>query len=233
MIDKISERENLWRHFFKNPRRHYNMYMYKLMEFPQYIIYDKDLMDNKKAKWSEFFGNENPICLEIGCGSGGFSKEIARQNPNKNFIALELRFKRLWSCAKKCSDIDLKNIVFLRRRAEDLKEFLAQEISEVYINFPDPWENEEKNRVIQKSFFDSLDNILKVEGKIFFKTNHDVYHEDVANLVKDLENYEVVYKTSDLHKSEKAEQNIRTEFENLFLHKHDKNINYLEIIKIK
>ena len=74
---------------------------------------------------------------------------------------------------------------------------------------------------------------MKVGGILFFKTDHDQYYQDVLDLVKNLENYQVIYHTADLHQSEKAENNIKTEFEHLFLHKHNKNINYIEIQKVK
>ena len=107
------------------------------------------------------------------------------------------------------------------------------EISGVYINFPDPWEGEEKKRVINEELFSKLDVILKIDGKLFFKTDHEKYYEDVLELVKTLENYEIVYHTRDLHNSEKVNENIKTEFEQMFLSKHNMNIKYIEIKKVK
>lgn len=113
-----------------------------------------------------------------------------------------------------------------------MEDFLTDnEISEMYINFPDPWEGTEKNRIIQEKLFKTLDKIMKKDGVLYFKTDHDMYYNDVLELVETLDNYEVVYHTSDLHNSEKAGNNIKTEFEQLFLHKHNKNINYIEIKK--
>lgn len=101
----------------------------------------------------------------------------------------------------------------------------------MYINFPDPWEGNEKNRIIQEKLFKILEKIMKIGGKLFFKTDHDIYYKDVLELVKSLDNFEVIYHINDLHSSEKAETNIKTEFEQLFLNKHKKNINYIEILK--
>ena len=135
--------------------------------------------------------------------------------------------------AQKCKKRNIKNVVFLRKRGEELEDFLADnEISEMYINFPDPWEGTEKNRIIQEKLFKTLDKIMKKDGMLYFKTDHDIYYNDVLELVKTLDNYKVIYHTSDLHNSEKVENNIKTEFEQLFLHKHNKNINYIEIKKI-
>ena len=228
-----NEKKDLWKHFFHSEKSNYNIYMYKLLDYPEYIIYDSELMKEKKGKWNQFFKNDNPIALEIGTGSGNFMRQLAERNPNKNFIGLELRFKRLVLSAEKCKKRAMKNVALLRKRGEEIEEFLGKnEISEMYINFPDPWEGTEKNRIIQESLFKTLDNIMKKDGILYFKTDHDVYYSDVLDLVKTLENYEVIYHTSDLHNSEKAENNIKTEFEQLFLHKYNKNINYIEIKKI-
>ena len=227
------EAKDLWKHFFHSEKSNYNIYMYKLLDYPEYIMYDNDVMKEKKSKWSEYFGNSNPIAVEIGTGSGNFMYQLAERNPNKNFIGLELRFKRLVLATQKCKKRNLKNVAFLRKRGEELEDFLADnEISEMYINFPDPWEGTEKNRIIQERLFKTLDKIMKKDGMLYFKTDHDMYYSDVLELVKTLDNYEVIYHTSDLHNSEKAENNIKTEFEQLFLHKHNKNINYIEIKKI-
>ncbi len=227
------EAKDLWKHFFHSEKSNYNIYMYKLLDYPEYIMYDNDVMKAKKSKWNEYFGNSNPIAVEIGTGSGNFMYQLAERNPNKNFIGLELRFKRLVLATQKCQKRNIKNVAFLRKRGEELEDFLAEnEISEMYINFPDPWEGTEKNRIIQERLFETLDKIMKKDGVLYFKTDHDTYYSDVLELVKTLKNYEVVYHTSDLHNSEKAENNIKTEFEQLFLHKHNKNINYIEIKKL-
>lgn len=227
-------KEELWSHFFKNPRKNYNPYMYKLLEYPEYIIYDKKIMESYKNKWKEFFKNDNPIYLEIGSGSGNFAQGMAMRYRERNHIGLELRFKRLVLSANKVKRDNSTNALFLRRRSEEILDFIGEnEISGIYVNFPDPWEENEKNRVVQEDFFKALDVILKKDGMFFFKTDHDKYYSDILELVENLENYEVVFHTDDLHKSEKAIDNIKTEFEQLFLCKHNKNINYIEIKKIK
>ena len=127
----------------------------------------------------------------------------------------------------------LKNLLFLRRRGEEIVNFIGdEEIEGVYINFPDPWEGNEKNRILQPKLFELFDKIMKKGGVLYFKTDHDGYYNDVLEFSKELENYEVIYHTDDLHNSPKAIDNIKTEFENLFINKHNKNINYIEIKKL-
>ena len=227
--------DTLWRHFFTNPRTNYNPYMVKLVEYPKHIIYDKDIMDSYKGQWNQkAFSNNNPIYLEIGSGSGNFAIGMAEKYPERNHLALEIRFKRLVLSANKAVKRNLNNVVFLRRRGEEITNFIENgEIEGLYINFPDPWEGNEKNRILQPKLFELLDVIMNVEGTLFFKTDHDQYYSDVLEFSKDLKNYEVIYHTPDLHNSPKAVDNIRTEFEDLFICKHNKNINYIEIKKIK
>ncbi len=191
-------------------------------------------MDSYKGKWNEFFKNDNPIYLEIGSGSGNFAQGMVARYPDRNHMALELRFKRLVLSARKVKRDKAQNALFLRRRGEEVLDFVAEnEVDGIFVNFPDPWEENEKNRVVQESFFKILDVILKKGGIFYFKTDHDKYYQDILDLVDQLEGYEVIYCTNDLHNSEKAEQNIKTEFEQLFLCKHNKNINYIEIEKTK
>jgi len=227
-------KKEYWNHFFKRPKKNYNPYMERLKEYPEYIMYDREIMDSYKGKWKEYFGNENPIYIEIGSGSGNFAIGMCEKYPERNHMAIELRFKRLHSSGRKAKRSNLENVLFIRRYGEEIPEFVGEnEITGMYINFPDPWEGNEKNRIIQLPLFETLDKVLKIGGKLFFKTDHDVYYEDVLELSKKLKNYKVVYNTPDLHNSEKSEDNILTEFEQLFLNKFQKNINYIEIEKIK
>ena len=227
-------KEEMWKHFFLTKKKGYNKYMFQLLDYPEHIIYNKEIMDNYKGNWKKHFNNSKDLYLEIGSGSGNFISELSKRESNNNFLCLELRFKRLILATKKIANLENRNVVFLRRRAEEISNFIGEkEISGLYINFPDPWEENEKNRVLQEKFFtDILDIILKKNGKIFFKTDHDKYYNDILQLIETLNNYKVVFHTTDLHNSEKNENNIKTEFEQLFLYKHNKNINYMEIEKV-
>ena len=229
----INEKE-ICKYFFEKPKKNYNKYMCEMLEFPEYLMYNNESVDSYRGKWSEFFQNDNNIYLEIGCGSGNFTVKNAQKFKDRNYIALELRFKRLVLAAKKSKKRNLNNILFIRKRAETILDFIGKnEITGVYVNFPDPWEGEERKRVISEDLFSRLDIILKTGGKLFFKTDHEQYYEDVLELVNNIDNYKVIYRTKDLHNSEKSEENIRTEFEEMFLSKHNMNIKYIEIEKVK
>ncbi len=230
---EIVNGKELWKYFFEKPKRNYNKYMYEMVDYPDYLMYDNEKVDTYKGRWNEFFKNDNDIFLEIGCGSGNFTVGNAEKFKDRNYIALELRFKRLVLGARKSQKRNLKNILFIRKRGETILDFFApEEISGVYVNFPDPWEGEEHKRLISRELFSKLDIILKNNGKLFFKTDHQQYYENVLELLKELEKYRVVYHTDDLHNSEKAQDNIKTEFEQMFLSKHNMNIKYIEVEKI-
>ena len=231
---KIINEKEIWKYFFEKPKKNYNKYMYEMLEFPEYLMYNNKSVDEYRGKWNEFFQNNNDIYLEIGCGSGNFTVVNAQKFKDRNYIALELRFKRLVLGAKKSKKRNLNNILFVRKRAETVLDFIGEnEITGVYINFPDPWEGEEKKRVINENLFVRLDTIMKSGGMLFFKTDHEQYYEDVLELVDRLDNYKTIYHTKDLHNSEKADENIRTEFEEMFLSKHNMSIKYIEIKKVK
>lgn len=230
---EIVNGKEVWKYFFEKPKKNYNKYMYEMVNYPKYLMYDNEKVSTYKGKWNEFFQNDNDVFLEIGCGSGNFTVKNAEKFKNRNYIALELRFKRLIMGARKSQKRNLENILFIRKRGESILELFSQkEVSGVYINFPDPWEGEERKRVISKDLFEKLNIILKDNGKLFFKTDHQKYYEDVLELVKELSEYNILYHTNDLHNSEKAEYNIKTEFEEMFLSKHSMNIKYIEIEKI-
>ena len=226
--------KELWQYFFNKPKKHYNKYMFEMEKYPDYIIYDEEQIDNNKGKWSEFFKNNNDIYLEIGCGSGNFTVKNAEKFTDRNFIGLELRLKRLVMSAKKSEKRDLKNIIFLRKRGEKLLEFLSDgEITGIYVNFPDPWEGEEDKRLVNLELFEKLDSCLLIGGKFFFKTDHLDYYRYVLDLLKKLENYKLVFNTDNLYSTEKKDDNIQTEFEQMFISKHKMNIKYIELEKIR
>lgn len=221
----------MWENFFDNEKKFLNPYIHRMVEHQDYIIYDKKRIDSTGGKWKEVFSNENPLFLEIGSGSGNFAVKNGEKYSNRNYLGVELRFKRLVLAAGKARKRELKNIMFLRRNGNDLTKFIGEnEIDGLYINFPDPWEKKVKNRIISQRLFEQLRKIMKKSAKLYFKTDHYGYYCDVLELMKEVEGFKVVYHTDDLHKSEIGENNLTTEFEDLFL-KQGLKINYIEIEK--
>ena len=119
----INEKE-IWKYFFEKPKKNYNKYMCEMLEFPEYLMYNNESVDSYRGKWSEFFQNDNNIYLEIGCGSGNFTVKNAQKFKDRNYIALELRFKRLVLAAKKSKKRNLNNINVIRKRSVTIFDFI-------------------------------------------------------------------------------------------------------------
>ena len=211
----------MWQNFFDRPKRNYNPYMERMRDYPFYIQWDKETINAKKSLWKEHFQNDNEIYLEIGSGQGNFTVANALRYQNKNFLGIELKFKRLCMSAVKAEKRSLKNITFIRRWGQEILEFIGEgEISGMFINFPDRWDGNEKNRIISEDLFKkTLASILKKDGKLFFKTDHTGYYEDVLALMPSIEGFKVTYSTDDLHNDPRGFENIKTEFEELFTKK--------------
>lgn len=224
--------KELWTYFFNKPKNHYNQYMFEMINYESFLYFDEEEILSFKKNWSKVFNNTNPIFLEIGSGSGNFLIELASKNPLCNYIGDELRLKRLVYASRKAKNHSLNNVKFIRIDANKLDKFLDNgELSGIYINFPDPWENEEHKRILSNDLLEKLYPILKENGKIFFKTDHTDYYNSVLKLISKNEKYKLVFNTDDLHSTELRHDNIKTEFEHLFINKIKTTIKYIEIIK--
>ena len=92
-----------------------------------------------KGKWHSFFKNDNPIVVELGCGKGEYTIALARQNPHKNFIGIDIKGARFWRGAKTAIEENLENVAFVRTQIELVDFIFAEnEVSEIWITFPDP-----------------------------------------------------------------------------------------------
>ncbi len=135
----------------------------------------KGIKKDLKGKWnSDFFQNKNPIVLELGCGKGDYTVELAMRYPEKNFIGVDLKGNRLWTGAKRALDLNLKNAAFVRTRIELLQNFFAEnEVSEIWITFPDPYPKRSKadKRLTSPFFLDKYRQFSKKDTVIHLKTD--------------------------------------------------------------
>lgn len=172
-----------------------------------------------KGKWSERFGNENPIHIEVGCGKGAFITGMAAQNPEINYIAIDMQLSVLSYALDKALEAELPNVQMILVDGAALTEYFADgEVGQVYLNFSDPWPKtrHEKRRLTYKSFLKTYEQILPKNGEIHFKTdNRGLFEYSLASLSQ----YGMIFKQVwlDLHKDERfAEQNVMTEYEAKF-----------------
>ena len=174
-----------------------------------------------KGKWHTLFGNDNPIYLEIGMGKGDFIIEHAKTNPNINYIGLEKFASVLIQASDKLNDEHLSNLYLLLVDAEELDEiFDENEISQIYLNFSDPWPKARhaKRRLTSSKFLKNYQTILKDEGTIEFKTdNRELFEYSIVSM----NNYGMNFLdlTFDLHHRDPELYIIKTEYEKKFMAK--------------
>ncbi|MCM3162781.1 tRNA (guanosine(46)-N7)-methyltransferase TrmB [Metabacillus litoralis] len=176
--------------------------------------------ENYKGKWHEVFGNQNPIHIEVGTGKGQFLAGMSQQNPNINYIGIELFDSVIVAAIQKAVDKQLSNFKLLNVNAKNLTEYFDQgEIDRVYLNFSDPWPKTRhaKRRLTYKSFLQMYENVLVKGGEIHFKTDNQGLFE--YSLISFSEyGLRLKYISLDLHKSD-FEGNVMTEYEEKFSEK--------------
>ena len=172
----------------------------------------------QKGHWADVFENDQPLYIEIGMGKGQFILEMARRNPDKNFIGIEKYSSVLVRALEKCEEDAPANLRFIRMDAEEILDvFAVDEVSGIYLNFSDPWPKDRhaKRRLTYRDFWTRYKEILKPEGQVIFKTDNrplfDFSLEEVEIAGWTLENV-----TFDLHHSEYMEGNVMTEYEAKF-----------------
>ena len=155
-----------------------------------------------KGKWNEqFFGNNNPIVLELGCGKGEYSVGLARLFPEKNFIGVDVKGARMWTGAKESYNSGMKNVAFLRTDIEMINHIFAEnEVSEIWLTFPDPQMKKTTKRLTATNFIASYLKFLKPDSIIHLKTDSNFMFTYTCEMVK-LNNFPVLFSTDDLYAS--------------------------------
>lgn len=172
-----------------------------------------------KGKWSEVFGNSNPIRIEVGMGKGRFLYELAQSNPDINYVGIEKFSSVLLRAIQKQEENPLENLKFIRMEAEEIVEvFGPGEVDRIYLNFSDPWPKDRhaKRRLPSRQFLARYDQFLKPDGVIEFKTdNKDLF--DFALIEVKEAGWKIEALTYDLHSDELMnEGNVMTEYEERF-----------------
>lgn len=181
---------------------------------PQYVILNPE---DCKGRWTEIFGNDNPIHVEVGSGKGRFVTGMAAQNPDINYIGIDIQLTVLSYALDRVLESGLPNIKLLQVDGSSLTNYFAlAEIDRLYLNFSDPWpkKRHEKRRLTYKSFLDTYKEILPDKGEIHFKTdNRGLFEYSLASFSQ----YGMVLNQVwlDLHASD-YEGNVMTEYEEKF-----------------
>jgi tRNA (guanine-N7-)-methyltransferase len=186
-----------------------------------------------KGKWnSDFFKNDHPIVLELGCGKGEYSVGLAERSPDKNFIGIDIKGARFWRGAKTAVENGLHNVAFLRTQIELIEHcFAADEVSEIWITFPDPQikYKRTKHRMTNAAFLDNYNKILKTNGLMHLKTDSEFMHGYTLGLLHGA-GHEVLYANHNIYKNEGAPAEvtgIQTFYESQYLEV-NKPITYIQ-----
>ena len=189
------------------------------------------------GKWNEnFFNNDNPLVLELGCGKGEYSVGLAKKFPNKNFIGIDIKGARFWRGAKTAIEEGIRNVGFLRTQIELIDfAFAENEVDEIWITFPDPQikYKRTKHRLTNSEFLKKYRRILKTDGVVNLKTDSEFMHGYTLGLLHG-EGHEVLYSNNDVYNQEGSPEEvtaIQTFYESQYLEK-EKPITYIKF-KIK
>ncbi|MBS4770271.1 tRNA (guanosine(46)-N7)-methyltransferase TrmB [Carnobacteriaceae bacterium zg-ZUI240] len=186
----------------------------KIKAYPQYVVQNAQ---EWRGKWHQRFGNDYPIHVEIGTGKGQFVTEMAKANPNINYIGVEIQTSVVVVALDKLIENDLPNLQLLHVDGGDIADLFEKgEVDRVYLNFSDPWpkKKHEKRRLTYASFLKSYETILVPNGEIHFKTdNQGLFEYSLCSFSQ----YGMILKQVwlDLHHST-FEGNIMTEYEAKF-----------------
>ncbi|HTL09485.1 MAG TPA: tRNA (guanosine(46)-N7)-methyltransferase TrmB [Chitinophagaceae bacterium] len=183
--------------------------------FPNVLQYPTGM----PGQWQQYFTNHHPITLELACGKGEYTVQLAAMYPQRNFIGVDLKGNRLYVGAKKCLAAGLSNAAFLRTQIDKITDyFLPGEVEEIWITFPDPQlrTSKAKKRLTHPAFLRRYQQILRSNGVIHLKTDSpDLYH--FTKRVIDMYGLELITDYDNLYALPEvpAELRIKTHYEGL------------------
>ena len=187
----------------------------------------------QKGHWHEFFGNDNPIVLELGCGKGEYTIGLAKAHPEINYIGVDIKGARMWVGLKQGIAEGLKNVAFVRTRIELIENFFGEnEVDEIWITFPDPQILKARKRLTAPIYLERYKTFLKNDSYINLKTDSDLLYDFTLDVVKEAR-YPIVNNYTDLYANddELEVKSIRTYYEQMWL-KQGLTIKYLKF-KVK
>lgn len=209
----------------------------KLMKFAQVETFENVLQPNMDEFWQkdyklkgnwkkEYFKNENPIVLELGCGKGEYTVALAKRNSDKSFIGIDIKGNRIWLGAKQCIEMDLTNACFVRTKIDFIQHFFAEnEVDEIWLTFSDPQPKRPRKRLTSDLFLARYEKLLVPNGVIHVKTDSDLMYESTLEQIE-RHNLKIHFNCSDLYNElnqfDKETQELlstKTHYENLFVKK--------------
>jgi len=175
-----------------------------------------------KGNWNKsFFKKDQPIVLELGCGKGEYTVSLAQKYPDKNYMGIDIKGNRIWRGSKTAHESGLDNVGFLRIQIERIEYFFArEEVSEIWITFPDPQikYKTERKRLTSPAFLERYRKLVKPGGVIHLKTDSKFLYDYTLKVLKE-QNIQVNRFSADIYKESPDEEvlKIQTHYEKIFL----------------
>jgi len=169
-----------------------------VFQYPYSIV--EQIPFEMKGHWNEeYFHNMNPIILELGCGRGEYTVELAKLYPECNFIGVDIKGARMWTGATQALNEGLKNVAFLRTNIEIIDRFFASdEVSEIWLTFSDPQMRNVHKRLTSTFFLERYRNFLADGGIIHVKTDSNFLFTYTTSMI-DHNHLPLIFKTEDLY----------------------------------
>ncbi len=200
----------------------------------EYTDYQPEGLQKPRGRWNKkIFRNENPVTLELGCGKGAYTTTLAQLHPERNYIGIDIKGARLWKGAMRAENKKLDNVRFLRIYIDHLLEyFAADEISEIWITFPDPYPRagDRNKRLTSPQFLEMYQKILQPQGFIHFKTDDASLFEYTLRSIESFGGT-VLKHYNDVYRQDRGETalSIQTSFEKKHL-ANGRAIKYCELV---
>ncbi len=213
----------------------------KLAKFAEMATFDNvfeytfEVLKNEgfplKGSWNRYFKNNNPIILELGCGKGEYTIGLAQKYPNKNFIGIDIKGARMWKGASQAIKEELHNVAFVRTHIELINNFFDEnEVSEIWITFPDPQMKKVNKRLTSTRFMKEYSQLLKTDGVIHLKTDSNFLFTYTNEMIKE-NGLKILFETTDLYSSHPEDDilGIKTFYEEQWLER-GISIKYIKFI---
>lgn len=201
-----------------------------VFQFPFAVLKEKGF--DMRGKWNEqFFYNDNPIVLELGCGKGEYAVGLAQRYPEKNFIGVDIKGARMWSGASQAQEQGIDNVAFLRTHIELITHFFAPgEVSEIWITFPDPQMKKTRKRLTSTRMIELYRQILAENGIIHLKSDSPFLYTYTRAMVQENQ-FPILVDTDDLYNSGIDDDilSIKTFYEQQWLER-GKSIKYIKFV---
>jgi tRNA (guanine-N7-)-methyltransferase len=188
-----------------------------------------EIDEGLESRIRSYFNNQNPITLEIGCGWGEYSLNLAQEYPERNFIGIDLKAVRIWKGANYALDNGIDNVAYIITQANYIEQiFQKEKIEEIWIPFPDPYPKlrKEKKRLVYPKYLEMYKNILMEGGKVHLKTDNTGFYEYALETL-DAQDVKIYESTSDLYNGKipnRTEINVLTEHSDIDRSDFEKNI---------